>query len=73
MLTEGMETLSFVAEAPPVLLTIPEVAALLRCTRRTVERQIACRRLSVLKLGRAVRIERAELDRFIDSLRDHAG
>ena len=38
MLTEGMETLSFVAEAPPVLLTIPEVAALLRCTRRTVER-----------------------------------
>ncbi|KGN29831.1 ethanolamine utilization protein EutA [Knoellia sinensis KCTC 19936] len=54
-------------------MTIPEVAAVLRCTRRTVERQIADHRLHVLRVGRAVRIERGELDRYLDSLRDPAG
>lgn len=64
-----MDTMTVVASAPPTLLTIPEVAAVLRCTRRTVERQIADRNLHVLRVGRAVRIERDELDRYLDSLR----
>ncbi|MBK8468243.1 MAG: helix-turn-helix domain-containing protein [Actinomycetales bacterium] len=63
----------FPATAPPVLLTLADVAAVLRCTRRTVERQIADRRLRVLKIGRAVRVEPDELARFLACLRDHAG
>ena len=68
-----METFSRPVIDRPALLTLAEVAALLRCTRRTVERQVACQRLHVLKIGRVVRVESAELDRYLDSLRDHAG
>ncbi|MGG5259213.1 helix-turn-helix domain-containing protein [Phycicoccus avicenniae] len=55
---------------PTLLLNLNEVAAQLRWTRRSVERQIAGRRLRVVHLGRSVRVERVELDRFISSLRD---
>ena len=55
---------------PTLLLNLNEVAAQLRWTRRSVERQIACRRLRVVHLGRSVRVERIELDRFISSLGD---
>jgi excisionase family DNA binding protein len=47
--------LSLTHRASP-LLTIADVAAVVRCTRRTVERQIAARQLHVLKVGRAVRL-----------------
>ena len=67
-----METISRPVLERPALLTLVEVAALLCCTRRTVERQIASRRLHVLKIGRAVRVESAELDRYLGSLRDDA-
>jgi excisionase family DNA binding protein len=62
------------AQAPPtLLLNLNEVAVHLRCTRRSVERQIKVRRLRVVRIGRAVRVEREELDRFIAASRDSSG
>ncbi len=55
---------------PTILLNLNEVAAQLRWTRRSVERQIQFRRLRAVHLGRSVRIERAELDRFVAAMRD---
>jgi excisionase family DNA binding protein len=40
----------------PQLLTVPEVAEILKLSPRTVRRMIDDRRLSVVRLGRAVRI-----------------
>lgn len=53
-----------------LLLTLDEVASQLRCARRSVERQIARHRLRVIHLGRSVRVERRELERFIARLHD---
>ena len=58
---------------PTLLLNLNEVATQLRWTRRTVEKQIAQRRLRAVHLGRSVRVERTELDRFIASMRDADG
>ncbi|MBP6997746.1 MAG: helix-turn-helix domain-containing protein [Phycicoccus sp.] len=55
---------------PTLLLDLDEVAAQLRWTRRSVERQIAGRHLRAVHLGRSVRVERVEIDRFVASLRD---
>ncbi|KRE60227.1 helix-turn-helix domain-containing protein [Nostocoides sp. Soil756] len=55
---------------PTLLLNLNEVANQLRWTRRSVERQIAEHRLRTVHLGRSVRVERTELDRFVASLRD---
>ena len=55
---------------PTLLLNLNEVATQLRWTRRSVERQISDRRLRAVYLGRSVRVERAELDRFVASMRD---
>lgn len=55
---------------PTLLLNLNEVATQLRWTRRSVERQIAGRHLRAVHLGRSVRVERVELDRFVASLRD---
>ena len=55
---------------PTLLLNLNEVATQLRWTRRSVERQISDRRLRTVPLGRSVRVERAELDRFVASMRD---
>lgn len=61
--------------APTLLLNLDEVADQLRCTRRSVERQVAGGRLRVVRIGRSVRVERRELERFIAVLRerDRAG
>jgi len=48
------------------LLTIEEVAELLNVSVRNVREQIYRRRLSVVKVGRLVRIEPAELEAFIE-------
>ncbi len=56
--------------ADTMLLTLDEVARQLRCARRSVERHVASRRLRVVHLGRSVRIERLELERFVAQLRD---
>ncbi len=53
-----------------LLLTLTEVAAHLRCTRRSVERQVAGGHLHVVHVGHAVRVERRELDRYLAALRD---
>ena len=58
---------------PTLLLNLNEVATQLRWTRRAVEKQIAQRRLRAVHLGRSVRVERTELDRFIASMRDADG
>ena len=55
---------------PTLLLNLNEVATQLRWTRRSVERQISARRLRTFPLGRSVRFERAELDRFVASMCD---
>ena len=55
---------------PTLLLNLNEVATQLRWTRRSVERLIAERRLRTVHLGRSVRVERTELDRFVESMRD---
>lgn len=62
-----------VASRDTLLLTLTEVAIELRCTRRSVERQIAQRKLRVIRIGRSVWVERSELERFLDRLRaqDH--
>ena len=58
---------------PTLLLNLNEVATQLRWTRRSVEKQIALRRLRAVHLGRSVRVERTELDRFVASMRDADG
>jgi excisionase family DNA binding protein len=57
--------------ADTLLLTLDEAAHELRCARRSVERQIARHRLTVVHVGRSVRVERRELERFIAQMRDH--
>ena len=57
--------------ADTLLLTLDEAARELRCARRSIERQIARRRLTVVHVGRSVRVERRELERFITQMRDH--
>lgn len=68
-LMAGMETTALIDGQPTLLLTLAEVAAHLRCTRRSIERQVAKQRLRVVHIGRAVRVERSELDRYVRSLR----
>ncbi len=53
-----------------MLLTLDEAAQQLRCARRSVERYVASRRLHAVHLGRSVRVERRELERFIARSRD---
>ena len=57
------------AVQPTLLLTLDEVAEQLRCTRRGVERLVAARGLVSVHIGRAVRIESRELERFVADLR----
>lgn len=47
------------------LLTIHEVADLLRASPRTVDREIAAGRLGIVRIRRRRLIEAAELDRYI--------
>ena len=56
--------------ADTLLLTLDEAAEQLRCARRSIERHIANHRLRVVHLGRSVRVERRELERFVAQMRD---
>jgi excisionase family DNA binding protein len=49
------------------LYTVPEAAEALNMTEAAIRRWIWQRRLTVVKLGSAVRIEEAELARFIQA------
>jgi excisionase family DNA binding protein len=56
------------AKAPdglPQLLTVVEVAATLKVSERTLYRWIKWGELPVRRLGRSIRIDRKELDRFV--------
>jgi excisionase family DNA binding protein len=48
------------------LLTVPEVAAILRCSARKVRTWIAARVLKAVRLGRLVRIRQEDLERFVE-------
>ena len=54
---------------PPPLLTARQVAERCHVALRTVRRWIVTRRLSVLRLGRAVRISEFDLDQFLNEAR----
>jgi excisionase family DNA binding protein len=64
------------ATSPPALpvlpefLTIPEVAARLRVSPRTVHRWLADQQLAAHQFGRAVRIATADLARFVATSRN---
>ena len=49
-----------------LLLTIPEVARHLRLSTRSVQRLIASTTLPAFRVGRALRIRRYDLQRFVD-------
>ena len=49
------------------LLTVPEAAEWCRLSTRQIWRYIKAEDLSVVRLGRAVRIRAIDLSRFIDS------
>jgi excisionase family DNA binding protein len=51
---------------PPIpLLTIPEVAAILKCRPWTVYSEIRKKRLKKTKVGRLTRVRQSELERYL--------
>lgn len=48
------------------LLTIPEVAAALRISERTVKRMLAAGTLPRVRIGRAVRIRRTDVQKLTE-------
>jgi excisionase family DNA binding protein len=69
-----MDTFSDTTDLAPtsadtLLLTLDEAARQLRCARRSIERYVAAQHLAVVRLGRAVRVERGELHRFVAAMR----
>lgn len=62
-----------IAAPTTMLLTLDEVALELRCARRSVERQITRHRIAAVHVGRSVRIERRELERYVAQLSDQPG
>ena len=52
----------------PLLVTLPEAAALLRVSLRTVKTMVSDGRLSSVKVGRRRLIRYDELRRMVDSL-----
>lgn len=54
------------------VLTVPEVAAILRVSRMAIYRLIDDRRLGHLRIGRSVRVPRRALAAYIASVAVHA-
>lgn len=52
---------------PAALYTVQETAYYLRCSTRTVWRLLSMAALTRVSLGRAVRITRASIERFIEA------
>jgi excisionase family DNA binding protein len=63
------ETMTDLPDSPPQLLTVPETAEKLKLSERAVWRLLAGRKLPAVKLGRAVRIDQADLVTFVESLK----
>lgn len=57
-------------EATPRLLTLPEVAAFLRVSPKTVRRLVAGRRLRCVRVGRVLRFRQADLFRFVEAVEE---
>lgn len=47
------------------LLTVKEVAALLKLSTRSVRRRIAEKVLPCIRIGRSIRVSKQDLDRYI--------
>ncbi len=54
------------SRSPARLLTIPEAAEQLSVSVRNIRHQIYLRRLPIVKVGRLVRIDERDLERFIE-------
>ncbi len=52
-------------EDRPELVTVPETADVLRCSASTVREMLRRGELTALKVGRLVRIRRAELEQLV--------
>ena len=52
------------------LLTVREVADLLRVAEKTVRRWVAQRRLPCVRLGRAIRFARGDVFRWVSARKD---
>jgi excisionase family DNA binding protein len=57
--------LSAAQQSPGTLMTVTDVAATLKVSTRTLYRWIKSGDLPVRRLGRSIRIDREELDRFV--------
>jgi excisionase family DNA binding protein len=53
-------------DAGTEVLTVPEAASYLRVSQKTIQRLISGGKLKAFSVGRAIRIRRTELQRFID-------
>ncbi|MCC6350254.1 MAG: helix-turn-helix domain-containing protein [Candidatus Eisenbacteria bacterium] len=59
-----------VGEAAPRLLTLPEVAAFLRVSPKTVRRLVAGRKIRCVRVGRVLRFRQADLFRFVEAVEE---
>ncbi|ACZ40246.1 helix-turn-helix domain-containing protein [Sphaerobacter thermophilus] len=66
-------TAAQVPSSGQLLYTINDVTALTRISRSTIYEHIAAGRLKVVRIGRAVRITRGELERWISDLEERGG
>jgi excisionase family DNA binding protein len=57
--------------APPLLLSIPDVAASLGLGRSKVYELIAKERLPVVRFGRSVRVSAASLQKWVEQREQH--
>ena len=62
--------LDVVVSAAPRLLSITDAAKYMACTVWFLKCLIANKRLAYVKIGNRIRIDRSDLDRFIDSQRN---
>ena len=62
--------LDVVVSAAPRLLSITDAAKYMACTVWFLKGLIANKRLAYVKIGNRIRIDRSDLDRFIDSQRN---
>jgi len=52
-------------DALPPLLTLPDLAAVLRIHERTIRRMVATRRMPCVRIGRTIRFDAADVARWL--------
>lgn len=50
----------------PDLLTVPEVAKLLRCSRGSIYKRIERRQIPHIRLGRTILFRRVEIEKYLN-------